>query len=217
MNKKQLILVDDHPLYRIGLRDIITEYIPQVTLVAEYGSGEELLKNLHDDLLPDLLLLDVVMPGMNGIETARIVREKYPEIKIIMLSAEVSKKYLEELLKIGVNGYLSKLANTEVLKKAIEEVIMGQQFWGREISKILYDIYISETQKKKTTKPTLTNTEEKIVLLLCEGLTIKEIAERLELSSRTIDTHKANIMRKMGFHSIVDIIKYAIKEGIFVL
>lgn len=217
MNKKQLILVDDHSLYRIGLRDIITEYIPQVTLVAEYGSGEELLKNLHDDLLPDLLLLDVVMPGMNGIETARIVREKYPEIKIIMLSAEVSKKYLEELLKIGVNGYLSKLANTEVLKKAIEEVIMGQQFWGREISKILYDIYISETQKKKTTKPTLTNTEEKIVLLLCEGLTIKEIAERLELSSRTIDTHKANIMRKMGFHSIVDIIKYAIKEGIFVL
>lgn len=221
MEKFNLILVDDHPLYRIGLRDIIKKHLPEANILAEYESGIDLLENLENLPTPDILLLDIIMPGISGIKTAKIIREKYPDIKIVMLSAEVSKEYIEVLLDIGVAGYLNKLAAEDVLINAIKEVLSGNQFWGQTVSKILYDIYIS-TQKSSpsatgTKQATLTPKEEEVVVLLCEGLTLKEIAQKLNLSPRTIDTHKANVMKKMNFHSIVDIVKYAIKEGIIVV
>ncbi len=227
MEKINIVIVDDHELYRLGEKAVITEKLPQVTILAEYGSGQELLVHLENGVCPDIILLDIVMPGISGIETAEIVREKYPHIKIIMLSSEVAPEVINTLIDIGVNGYLSKLAVKEDLAKAILAVYDNNLYYGQDISRIIYDMYIAQSVNKpkqksklfstKNKTKLLTDKEESVVKLLCEGLPTKIIADKLSISKRTVETHKYNSMQKLGFHSTIELVKYAIREGIIVL
>ncbi len=225
MKDLKVILVDDHELYRVGVRTVIEEKLPNISIIAECSSGKELLVLLENDLIPDLVLLDIVMPEINGIEVAIVLREKYPDIKIIMLSSEVSHSTINELLKINVDGYLSKITVKEELANAINSVVEGSHFYGQDISKVIYDIYISKINapqkkgffRKKQPMVKLTEREREIIEMLCEGVAIKKIAEKLNISSRTISNHKANIMQKLGFHSTIELVKYAIREGIIII
>ncbi len=228
MDTLNLIIVDDHPLYRFGTQSVIKKQLPKVNILAEYGSGEELLVYLQGGVLPDIVLLDVMMPGIGGIKTAQTIKEKYPDIKIIMLSSEIDPETINKLLDIGVNGYLSKLVVKEDLAHAMLSVVEGNLFYGQDIARIIYDACIAKTNSLSSTdkeeentttndRVYLTKREEEIIALLCNGLATKEIAEELCISKRTIDNHKANIMQKMGFHSTVELVKYAIKEGIVIL
>ncbi len=224
----KLIIVDDHALYRLGERSVIKEKIPKAKILADYGSGQELLVGLRSGLLPDIVLLDIVMPGISGIETAKKIKEDYPEIKIIMLSSEVAPEIINEILDIGVNGYLSKLAVKDDLADAIKSVSEGNLFYGQDIARIIYDTYISQSVEipsprksffslKKSEKKLFTEREKQVIEFLCEGITTKEIAAKLNVSKRTVDTHKSNIMQKLGFYSTVELVKYAIKEGMVTL
>ncbi len=222
----KVIIVDDHALYRLGERAVITEKLPQVSILAEYGSGQELLVHLSKGIMPDIILLDIVMPGISGIETAQQIRVKYPDIKIIMLSSEVAPEMINTLIDIGVNGYLSKLAVKDDLTNAILTVCDDNLFYGQDVSRIIYDMYIAKSVNKPS-KPALTPTknednllttkEEEVIRLLCDGLPVKAIADKLSVSNRTVETHKHNIMQKLGFHSTIELTKYAIAEGIIVL
>lgn len=224
---QKIIIVDDHALYRLGISTVIREKIPYGTILAEYSSGQELLLHLATGTEPDILLLDIIMPEITGIDLAKIIKEDYPNIKILILSSEVETKVIMQLLDIGVNGYLSKLTAKDDLVKAIESIAEGNLFYGQDISRIIYDTYIAKNisqkegscifKKKYHPNITLTKREIEVVELLCEGLLLKEVADRLCLSKRTIENHKANIMGKLGFHSIADLVKYAIKEGIVIL
>ncbi len=215
----KLIIVDDHALYRLGERTVITEKLPNVTILKECSSGIEFFEYLKDGEQPDLILLDIVMPGMTGIEVARKLRKTHPNIKIMMLSSEVEPEIIYEILEIGVEGYLSKLAVKEDLATAIQNVMIGNHFYGQDISVIIYDAYIAKQNNpnKPHEKVAFTEREMEIIELLCEGMIVKEIAQKLNISKRTVDNHKAKIMSKLGFHSTVELVKYAIKEGIIIL
>ncbi len=216
-----IILVDDHALYRIGLRTTIAAMDAQLTIIGECASGSEFAMLLQKNTIPDLVLLDIHMPDESGIAIARLLKNEYPQIKIIMLSSEVSAETVSELLEIEVEGYLSKMAQMSDIEKAIRTVISGNHYYGQSVAKIMYDVYLAKTgitPKKKifATKKEqlLTPREIEIIQHLCEGYSAKEVGDKLNVSFRTIETHRNNILRKLGFNNIAELIKYAVKQGI---
>ena len=217
----RIILVDDHALYRVGLRTTIATMDAQLTIIGECGSGSEFTMLLQQNIIPDLVILDIRMPDESGIEIARRLKKEHPQIKIIMLSSEVSSETLSELLEIEVDGYLSKMAQMTDIEKAIRTVISGSHYYGQSVAKIMYDVYLAKTgitpiKKLFSTKneQALTPREIEIIQYLCDGKSAKEVADKLSLSFRTIETHRNNILRKLGFNNTAEMIKFAVKQGI---
>jgi DNA-binding NarL/FixJ family response regulator len=217
----RIILVDDHALYRIGLRTTIATMDGQPIIIGECASGSELRMLLQQNIISNLVILDIRMPDESGIDIARRMKSEYPQIKIIMLSSEVTAETVNELLEIDVEGYLSKMAQMSDIEKAIRTVISGTHYYGQSVAKIMYDVYLAKkdiTPRKKlfSTKKeqALTPREIEIIQHLCEGYSAKEVGDKLNLSFRTIETHRNNILRKLGFNNIAELIKYAVKHGI---
>ena len=217
----RIILVDDHALYRIGLRTTIAAMDKQLTIIGECGSGSEFTMLLQQNPIPDLVILDIRMPDESGIAIARRLKKEHPQIKIIMLSSEVSEETVSELLEIEVEGYLSKMAQMTDIEKAIRTVISGSHYYGQSVAKIMYDVYLVKTgiaprKKLFSTKNehALTPREIEIIQYLCDGYSAKEVGDKLSLSFRTIETHRNNIMGKLGFNNTAELIKYAVKQGI---
>jgi DNA-binding NarL/FixJ family response regulator len=217
----RIILVDDHALYRIGLRTTIAAMDGQPIIIGECASGSELRMLLQQNIISNLVILDIRMPDESGIDIARRMKSEYPQIKIIMLSSEVTAETVNELLEIDVEGYLSKMAQMSDIEKAIRTVISGTHYYGQSVAKIMYDVYLAKkgiTPRKKlfSTKKeqALTPREIEIIQHLCEGYSAKEVGDKLNLSFRTIETHRNNILRKLGFNNIAELIKYAVKHGI---
>ena len=216
----RIILVDDHELYRIGLRTTIAAMDAPLSIIGECASGKEFALLLQKNSIPDLVILDIRLPDESGIDIARRLKNEYPQIKIIMLSSEVSAETVSELLEIGAEGYLSKMAQMTDVGKAIRTVISGNNYYGQSVAKIMYDVYLAKTAitpKKKlfSTKKeqALTPREIEIIQHLCNGHSAKEVGDKLNLSFRTIETHRNNIMRKLGFNNTAELIKYAVKHG----
>lgn len=215
-----IILVDDHAMYRIGLRTAIASMGERLTIIGECDSGNELAMLLKQNTIPHLMLLDIHLPDESGIAIARRLKNEYPQIKIIMLSSEVTEETVSELLEIQVEGYLSKMAQMSDIENAIRTIILGNHYYGQSIAKIMYDVYLTKTipAKKKifSTKKEhlLTPREIEIIKHLCEGYSAKEVGDKLNVSFRTIETHRNNILRKLGFNNIAELIKYAVKQGI---
>lgn len=222
MQECTIILVDDHALYREGVRKVLEESKLSLSVIAECANARELFDALENGNAPDLILLDIILPDMSGIEIASHLKTNYPRIKIIMLSSEVSPDFVEELLAIDVEGYLSKLARKEDLEKAIRGVINGDHFYGESVAKIIHDVSLAKKAEFQShrrfrgsrEKEILTAREEEIVSLLCEGLQAKEVADKLGVSPRTVETHKANILKKLGFNNMIELVRYAFKKGI---
>lgn len=227
MEKIKIAIVDDHALFRLGVKSVINKTITEATLVGDYSSAEEFLIALQQGATkPDIILLDILMDGLNGIDTAKILREKYPNIKIIVLSSEIEEDTILTMVDIGVDGYLSKMVVEADLKKAINTVMNNSIFYGKDISRILFSIWQEKKQNSpklkrnlllKTEKEfnnTLTDREYDVIEMLCEGASSNEVAQKLHISPRTVERHRANIMEKLGFHNIVDLVKYAINKGI---
>lgn len=233
MNENNIIsifLVDDHAIYRTGIRSSLSSagyFTPKI--VGEASSGIEFFAALASGIKPDLILLDIVLPDTTGVEIAKRLKTEHPNIKIIMLSSEVTHELIHELLDIGVDGYLSKLAQTEHIRNAVLSVMNGTPYYGRSVMRVMYDMCVThqhnirnQQQQSKnaqyhssTSKNNhLTSRENEVMNLLCEGFQIKEIAEKLFISPRTVETHKNNILKKLGFSRISELIKYALSEGL---
>lgn len=217
----RIALVDDHALYRVGLRTTIAGMDAALTIIGECASGGEFAALLKQNTIPDLVILDIRLPDESGIEIARRLKNDYPQIIIIMLSSEVTEEIVSELLEIDVEGYLSKLAQMTDIEKAIRTVISGNHYYGQSVAKIMYDVYLAKagiTPRKKIfsnrNEQALTPREIEIIQYLCDGFSAKEVGDKLNLSFRTIETHRNNVMRKLGFNNIAELIKYAVKQGI---
>ncbi len=219
----RIVLVDDHALYRIGLRSTIAAMDAQLNIIGECGSSSEFTLLLQQKSLPDLVILDICLPDESGIAIARRLKIEYPQIKIIMLSSEVSAETVSELLEIDVEGYLSKMAQMGDIEKAIRTVISGTHYYGQSVAKIMYDVYLAKTgitPKKRLfaskEETVFTPREIEIIQHLCDGHSAKEVGDKLSVSHRTIETHRNNILRKLGFNNTAELIKYAVKQGIVV-
>ena len=211
-NKVRVIIVDDHTLFRVGLRAAF-QSVSNIEIAGEADCGKTLFRVLATTQA-DLVLLDINLPDMSGIEIVRRLRCEYPNIKILAISAENSAKTVESMIDAGINGFISKQkSDAHELSEAIFAVMNGLEYFGRDISSIIYDVYVAKKKKTEVTSE-FTEREKDIILLCSEGLIYKEIADRLNISFHTVNTHKKHIFQKLGINNTMEMVQYALKTGI---
>jgi len=209
----RVIIVDDQDFFRIGVRAALENRHSDICVVGEAASGAELFALLKT-VVADILLLDIRLPDMSGIDIARNLKIERPELKILVISSEDSTSVVKEMLDVGIEGFISKRSGgVDVYAHAIRSIMQGINYFGKDISEIIYSLYVSI---KKTTEVTaeFTDQEKRIIELCRDGLPGKLIADRLNISLRTVNNHKNNIFRKLGINSTVEMVQYALKHGI---
>lgn len=208
-----IVLADDHPIVRQGLKELLkAEHDLQV--VGEAGDGLEAAK-LGEALQPNVMVLDLMLGGINGIEVTRRLAKRAPKTNVVILSMHSNEAYVVEALQAGAKAYVLKESTAEELVHAVREVSSGHRYLSRALSERAIDAYLYQT-KNVGTDPydTLTVREQEVFCLAAQGYTNAEIASKLVISRRTVESHRANIMQKLGLHTQTDLIRYAIKRGI---
>lgn len=214
-NPYRIVLADDHAMFRRGVKRIIQEN-EELEVIGEAGDGLQLLEIIKKSA-PDMVVLDVSMPNLRGLEATREIKMTSPGIKVIILTMHKDKEYLYHALSAGAEGYLLKEDADEELFSAIKTIRQGGTYISPLLAPLLADI-ILEQQRARTGQVTpsaelLTTREREIIKLIAEGKSSKEIAGLLFISSRTVQHHRANIMRKLNFKKTADLVKYAIQKG----
>jgi two-component system response regulator NreC len=208
-----IVLADDHLVVRKGMKSLL-EAEADFELAGEAGDGLEAVQ-LVERLNPDVLVLDMMMPGLNGIEVTRQVRKRSPHTQIIILSMHGDDEYVLEALRNGANGYVLKDAGAFELVQAVRAVSAGERFLSPMLAERAIDAYVRQTDETTLDRyETLTDREREVLHLAAEGLTNVEMAARLSLSPRTVENHRANMMRKLGVNNQTELVRYAIKRGI---
>jgi DNA-binding NarL/FixJ family response regulator len=212
MKKIKIILVDDHQMFRDGVKSILHDE-QNIELVGEVGNGSDLY-SLLESTQADMVITDISMPDISGIEVAKYISENFPDIKILILSMHVREDFIIKAIEAGANGYIPKDSSMNELLEAINTISKGQNYFNREISDTILKSFINQSrlQKEAEKKESLTSRELEIIRNVVDGLTNKEIAEKLFISIRTVDSHKNNIMHKLNLKSSVELVKYAIKN-----
>ena len=206
----RVLLVDDHAVLRDGLKSLLGRE-SDIEVVGDVGDGREALAAV-ESLQPDVVVTDISMPGLNGIESVRILRQDYPRLRIIILSMHSSQEYVIQSLQAGANGYVVKQADASDVLAAIRAVIAGGAYLSPAISQYLIDDYLSRTPEQLS-GPKLTTREREVAQLIAEGKSTREVSEALTVSVKTAETHRMNIMKKLNAKNTADIIKYALKQG----
>jgi two-component system nitrate/nitrite response regulator NarL len=209
----RIMIADDHQMFIDGIKSLLATQ-KQVKVVAEAHNGHEVLELLEKDQ-PDLILMDVNMLGMDGIEATRQVRKQYPAIKVLMLTMFNTRDYIEKVLKAGADGYILKNTGKEELSTAIEKVMKGESYFSREVTERIME----GLQKKKTAENDpmmveLTEREKEVLKLIVKELTTQEIADQLFISFNTVETHRKNLISKLQVRNIAGLVKYAIQQGL---
>jgi two-component system response regulator NreC len=212
----KIMVVDEHRILREGLSTLIAKQ-QDMEIIGEATDGREALELLKK-LSPDLILMDVTMPNLNGIEATRKIKSKNPEIEIIALSLHSDRRYVLGMIDAGASGYLLKECAFEELVRAINTVMSKKKYLSPGISDILIEEYVKKTtQEKPTIYSKLTPREREILQLIAEGKNTKEIARYLFISVKTVETHRRHIKKKLKVQSVAELTKIAIREGLTVL
>ena len=207
----RIVLADDHITVRQGLK-LLIEAEPDMVVVAEAGDGETAVQqSLATD--SDVVVMDISMPGMNGLAAARALLEARPDARIVTLTRHVDQAYLQELLRAGVSGYVLKRSAPTELLQAIRAVSRGGQYIDSSLTARVTAGFIGAKGGGAKPTPELTEREAQVLRLIAAGYAHKEIAARLSLSAKTVDAHKANAMRKLDLNGRIDVIKYAVLQG----
>jgi two-component system, NarL family, response regulator NreC len=214
MSKIRLLLVDDHKIVRAGLRMLFLAE-EDMEIVAEAGSGTEALAAVAA-VQPDVVIMDVAMAGMNGIEATRRIKEASPETAVLALTMHEDEQYFFEMLNAGASGYVPKRAAPDDLVSAIRAVSQGQVFLYPSLARLLVQDFLQrgEGGAPPEMAEELTPREREVLIAIAEGHTNREIADLLVISVKTVDRHRENIMRKLNLHNRVELVKYAIEKGL---
>jgi DNA-binding NarL/FixJ family response regulator len=219
MKKIKIVLVDDHNIVRDGFKNLLMN-LSDIKVVGEASTGGDLF-NLLQKIIPDILLMDITLPNMNGIVITEKLKIDYPDIKVIMLTANVDDESVFDSFKAGAVGYLPKNIQYEELVEAIREVAEGKEYVAKSISDVVLKNYFNRDKinnnKQFRSKHELTKRELQVIELFAGGFSYKEIADQLNISTHTVESHKKNILEKLELNSIVDLVKYAIKHGIITI
>jgi DNA-binding NarL/FixJ family response regulator len=214
MNETRVLLADDHLVVRKGLRFLL-EQDPGITVVGEAGDGREAVR-LADELSPAVIVMDIAMPQLNGIDATALILKRSPNTGIIMLSMHSDEGYLVRALSAGAKGYLLKDSAEDDLVRAVQTVAQGRPFFSPRIAQALLDDYVRSLQQRgmDDSYDLLTDREKEVLQLLAEGRTNKEVAVLLSLSTYTVETHRTNMMQKLGLHNTAEIVLYAVRKKI---
>jgi two-component system response regulator NreC len=214
MPKIKLILADDHAVVRSGLR-MLLEAQPDIDIIAEAETGTEAVSKTRS-MKPDVVLMDIQMPGLNGIEATKQIKEKAPETAVLALTMYEDDQYFFEMLHAGASGYVPKRAAPDELLTAIRTVGRGEVFLYPSLASRLVQDYLKrvDTGDQPFQYDDLTPREREVLIVIAEGLSNAEIANRLVISIKTVDRHRENIMRKLNLHSRIELVKYALRIGL---
>ena len=205
--KVKLLLVDDHPLVREGIRSSLTRY-PFIAIVGEAANGREAVRQCKE-LHPDVVLMDLNMPEMGGLEATPLIRKSCPKTKVIALTVHNTKEYVLQLLRTGANGFVLKDTSPEELVRAIESVARGDAFFSPGVSRILSDfVQSTDGVAEKSVEP-LSDREKEVLQMISDGKTSKEVASQLKLSARTVETYRVRLKRKLRARNLAELLKRA--------
>jgi len=216
MNPIRVLIADDHTLVRAGMRALLAQ-VPEVEVIAEASDGREALQLIATHR-PDVVLMDITMPGLNGLEaTVRVARE-FPQVRVIILSMHAVEEYVLQALHAGASGYLLKHAAPVELALAVKAVVRGETYLSPPISKVVIAQYLQRTRGERDRSRTasapyeqLTSRQRGILQLIAEGHTTKDIAQRLNLSVSTVETHRTELMQRLDIHDVAGLVRYAIR------
>ena len=212
MNPLRVLLADDHTLVRAGLRKLL-ESIPDVEVVGEAADGLALLA-LAAQVRPGIVLMDIAMPGLNGLEaTARLLRD-WPEVRVLILSMHQNEEYVREALRHGAAGYLLKDSAPMELDLALKAVLRGETYLSPAVSKGVMSDYIQRLRSAEQPGAQLTPRQREVLQFIAEGLSTKDIARRLDLSVKTVDTHRSQLMKQLDIHEVTGLVRYAMRIGL---
>lgn len=213
MNKKTIVIADDHQVVRHGLR-VLLEAEPDFKIIGEASDGLETLEML-ENWQPDILILDLMMPGMNGLEVARQAGKCSPRTNVVVLSMHTNEAYVVEALRAGARAYVLKSSTSDELVRAIREAVAGHRYLGAPLSEHAIEVYTRKAEAAIVDPyEMLTDRERTILQLAAEGFTSAEMAAKLSISRRTAETHRSNLMRKLGLRTQSDLIRYAMRRGV---
>lgn len=208
-----ILLADDHPVVRRGIRSIL-EREPDLEIIGETGDGLEAVK-MAGKLNPDVVVADMMMPGLTGLEVARQISQQFPASRVLLFSIHSNEAYVIAALKNGAAGYVLKDSSADELITAVQDVAKGKRYLSDSLADRVIDLYLRHIPEDLSDPyESLTNREREVLKLSAEGLSNPEIGERLCISSRTVETHRQNLMRKTNLQNQAELIRYAIRRGI---
>jgi two-component system nitrate/nitrite response regulator NarL len=213
-NRIKLMIVDDHPIVRRGIGMCLARQ-PQMEIVGEAGDGREAMR-LARELQPDIMLMDIDMPEMNGLVVADLLRRELPKIKVLILSMHTNKEYVLRIIQCGARGFVLKEAPTEELVHAIESVSAGEAYFSSDVARVALNQFVRGNGEAPGA-PRLTNREREVLVQIADGKSNKEIACQLDIGVRTVETHRERIMRKLDIHSVAGLTRFAISNGLITL
>lgn len=205
----RILVADDHTLVRAGLTSLIA-HLPNMEVVGEAADGRHAMQMVRE-LKPDIVLMDIAMPGLNGLESAERIHGLEPQIKIIILSMFANEEYVAQALKAGASGYLLKDAATAELEMALKSVAMGQFYLSPAISRQVVDNYL---RGGPVGVDVLTPRQREILQLIAEGKSTRDIADTLHVSVKTVETHRTQLMERLDIHDVAGLVRYAIRKGL---
>ena len=210
----RILLADDHVIVRDGLRALL-EKQPDMTVSGEAADGREAV-SIAEQNAPDIVIMDIAMPNMNGIEATRRILATHPSIGVVILSMHQDESYVLRSLKAGARGYLLKDSLRSDVVDAIRSVAQGRSFLTRKVSRLLQEDYIRQMERRgvEDSYELLTDREREVLQLVAEGRTNKEVAQILNIGLTTVETHRTHILQKLGLHSVPELILYAVRKGI---
>ena len=209
----RILIADDHKVFRDGIISILDD-VEDIKVIAEANDGNAVMDKLNE-VQPEVILMDITMGDTNGIDTTRLVSQRYPEIKVLVLSMHAESGYIIKMLEAGASGYLLKDAGKEEMIRAIRTVVEGDTYYSKKVSSIIVQ-HLTKPNKAKHEKAgvPLTKREVEILQLIAEEYSNPEIAEKLFISIRTVDTHRRNLIEKLNVKNTAGLVKYAIKHGV---
>jgi DNA-binding NarL/FixJ family response regulator len=211
MDKIAVLLADDHQVVRQGLRALINVQ-PGIEVIGEAHDGLELL-TLVEKLRPDVVVTDISMPNLNGVDAAGFIRKRYPEVQVVILSMHSASSYVVRALRTGALGYVLKSDNIEDVIEAIRTVKQGRRYLSKHVSDQVISSLVNAGDAEMDLENRITEREREILQLVAEGNTNQQISKKLNISIRTVETHRANMMMKLGLSSQADVIHFAIQHG----